>query len=308
MRIAVLVFAYNRESHLRRVLEALSRCHGASNALVTCFSDGPKGINDMSSVDGVRRLLAEPRWSNAFKTFEVVHSPRNTGLFGSITSGVAKAFERCDAVCVLEDDCLPAVEYLQYMRDALILYSGDANVGSVTGFSPLGSWPRRGRSHIYHLGRSCSFGWGTWRDRWQKVDWSDETCRAVFRSHASMMRFAMTGTDKLGRALKRFKGDSKSWSIIFNVHHFKYGWNCVYPAVSLIDNIGYDGTGVHCRPGDGLSIERVGHEWRADYTRKPVWEGLARLKVFRQYSGGILRGMCAIAFYSVRRNWLLKVK
>jgi hypothetical protein len=50
-------------------------------------------------------------------------------------------------------------------------------------------------------------------------------------------------------------GELDSWSIRFDYAHYKHDAFCVHPVVSKVQNIGFDGSGVHCGDSDDYDVE-----------------------------------------------------
>jgi hypothetical protein len=53
----------------------------------------------------------------------------------------------------------------------------------------------------------------------------------------------------------QISGELDSWSIRFDYAHYKHDAVCVHPVVSKVQNIGFDGSGVHCGDSDDYDVE-----------------------------------------------------
>jgi len=84
----VALFTYNRPSHTRRALEALSKCSRIEECEFYFFSDGPRTKNARPQVDTTRKILKE--WEGCFNA-TIIQRNSNQGL------GVSKFNRfRCD--------------------------------------------------------------------------------------------------------------------------------------------------------------------------------------------------------------------
>jgi hypothetical protein len=101
------------------------------------------------------------------------------------------------------------------------------------------------------------WGWGTWRDRWK--DFSGDLASLVERAK-------VTGHfDRLGVDLREYCGSSQYldgavdiWSINWILTHYLTGSLAVFPSRSLVENIGFDGTGVHSIETDIFDVAKPG--------------------------------------------------
>ena len=53
----------------------------------------------------------------------------------------------------------------------------------------------------------------------------------------------------------QMSGELDSWSIRFDYAHYKHDAVCLHPVVSKVQNIGFDGSGVHCGGSDDYHAE-----------------------------------------------------
>ena len=89
----------------------------------------------------------------------------------SIIQGVTQIINKYGKAIVLEDDLVFATNFLAYMNQGLDLYERESKVFSVCGYSNKVNVPKGYEYDAYFCTRSSSWGWGTWADRWNSVDW-----------------------------------------------------------------------------------------------------------------------------------------
>ena len=165
----VVLVAYNRPDALKKALEALAANELAAGTDLYVRIDGPKGPADAEKVEAVCEIA---RRAQGFRSVEITCSPENRGLAASVIAGVQRVLEVSDTVIVVEDDLLVHPAFLTYMNQALEHYASEPSVFSVCGYSNRVSVPEGFGFDAYFCPRSSSWGWGTWRDRWQSVDWN----------------------------------------------------------------------------------------------------------------------------------------
>ena len=96
----------------------------------------------------------------------------------------------------------------------------------------------------YFCSRSSSWGWATWKDRWNSCDWELKDWTAVERDRKAFNRWG--GSDCYGMLLGWREGRNQSWAIRFCYNQFRQGAVSLFPLVSKIDNEGFDGNGTNC--------------------------------------------------------------
>lgn len=248
----IVLFAYDRLAHTRQTIEALAANEGAGESDLFIYSDGPKTADREKAVLGVREYLGSVR---GFKSVSVVEREQNLGLANSVLSGVTEVLERSPSVIVMEDDLLTSRNFLAFVNEALATYEDRPDVFSVTGYNYPLRFPPAYREDAYLSYRSSSWGWGTWRDRWAQVDWSVGDYGDFARDVRAQELFRRGGDD-LPRMLEmQMDGELDSWSIRFDYAHFRHDAFCVHPVVSKVQNIGFDGSGVHCTETTDYDVE-----------------------------------------------------
>ena len=245
----IVLFAYNRPEHLRKTLEFLARAEGAIHSELWIFCDGPKGEADSALTEAVRAVARDPKCSNWFRATHIETSETNKGLAGSIIGGVTKVMETADRAIVVEDDLLVAPDFVSFMNNCLDYYADDQGVGSITGFSPLKQPPNGYLHDVMAVPRNSSQGWATWTDRWIEVDWEAKDANRIWNERALRHQLNSAGSDRADRLRRQLEGKIDSWSIRFGLFQTVTGRVTIYPARNRVQNIGYDGSGVHSGVG-----------------------------------------------------------
>ena len=236
------LFIYKRPDHTRETLNALARCPEARGSDLFIFSDGPGSAAEKGAVEKTRAIA---RSVNGFRSVRLIERDKNLGLAGNIRGGIDDLFADHDRLIVLEDDIEVLPDFLAFMNMALEHYSAAINVFSVTGYLyPVRLDPSFSYD-TFLFPRFCCWGWGTWRDRWQRVRWSSPDRRSFFNSRQDFRRFWQASNDLPEIMLDLIDGKNNSWSILFNYTQVLEGGFCVYPTTSHVRNTGFDGTGTH---------------------------------------------------------------
>lgn len=238
----IVLFAYDRPEHLRATLEALAANDGAADSDLYAYSDGPKSRERRDAVEAVRERL---RAASGFRSVTLTERPENLGLARSVIAGVSETLERHPAVIVVEDDLVTSRNFLAFVNAALETYEGRQDIFSVTGCNYPLAIPASYSEDAYLSYRGSSWGWGTWRDRWARVDWDVRDYDSFVADAREQELFKRGGDDLPAMLAAQMEGRLDSWSIRFDYAHYKHDAFCVYPVVSKVRNIGFDGSGVH---------------------------------------------------------------
>ena len=95
------------------------------------------------------------------------------------------------------------------------------------------------------LKRFNPWGWATWRDRWKEFN---PDIKVMIEQLYSLGKI-----NKLPLDLKTYcknsnilQGKEDIWSLSWTFAHYLDDALVLYPPYSLIKNIGFDGSGIHC--------------------------------------------------------------
>jgi hypothetical protein len=240
----VAVFAYNRFEHFKRTIAALRKNTLARQSDIVIFSDGPRQKHDEGPVENIRQFA---RNMDGFNSIRLIARESNLGLARSIITGVHSIFTENETVIVLEDDLLTSPDFLTFMNDCLDVFRDDEKIFSVSGYSPDIGIPVDYAEDIYLSYRPNAWGWATWKDRWNAIDWTVNDFDTFIRDRQSIAAFNRAGQDATTMLLKQMTGKINSWAIRFHYACHRRNGFCVYPVRSKIRNTGTDGSGTNLR-------------------------------------------------------------
>jgi len=238
----VVIFCYNRPWHLRQTVEALQLNTLAPESTLIVYSDGPKQHADEPLIQEIRKYLAEIK---GFKNVTIINSETNNGLAVSIIKGVSEILRLHKKIIVLEDDMLSTPDFLTFMNEALETYKPRTDIFSVTAYSPPFEIPSDYKNDLYLAPRASSWGWGTWREKWEKADWEVLDFKKLQKDKAFIKKFGLGGADLWPMLVKQQLGVINSWAIRWTYCQFQNNAFGVYPVRSKIRNIGTDGSGTN---------------------------------------------------------------
>ncbi|MFN4762869.1 FkbM family methyltransferase [Gillisia sp. Q332] len=240
----IILFVYNRPWHTEETLEALMNNELANQSTLYIYCDGPKADASeeyLNKIKEVRNLIRKKNWC---KEVVIIERDSNLGLANSVIKGVSEVIERHGKVIVLEDDILTGKYFLKFMNDGLEIYENDELVYGVSGYCFPHS--KKNQEKTYFLPIMSSWGYGTWKNRWNKINFSGEELlnEVVSEKLVNQLDF---GEIQFYRMLQdQVSGKNDSWAVRFYVSMYLNNGVFLYPNSALLKNIGFDGSGVHC--------------------------------------------------------------
>lgn len=240
MKIATLVFTYHRSEHTKRVLDGLAKNDILPEKLFV-FQDGIKDTTNYDEWKKVNDIIKNIDWCDA----EIHVFENNVGLSKRITSGIHYVFQRYDAIIVLEDDCVPEKQFMRFMINALNSYKNEEKVYSVSGYAWNIDLIRKGDMDAYFNGKCCSWGWGTWKEKWKEYKEDYRILTRIKNNPEAKNRLAIWGSNMESMLIGNITGKCDSWAVFWGLKIIEKGGYCLSPYRSLVHNIGFDGSGVH---------------------------------------------------------------
>ncbi|MBZ9632351.1 FkbM family methyltransferase [Salegentibacter sp. LM13S] len=242
----IILFVYNRPWHTEQTLEALMKNELADQSILYIYSDGIKKNapkEDLKKIKEVRTLIRKKNWC---KEVVIIERDENLGLANSVIKGVTEIIKKHEKAIVLEDDIVTGKNFLQFMNDGLRVYEFEKQVYGVSGYCFPSSKEIQGAT--YFLPIMSSWGYGTWLDRWNQINFAGEEllCSVISKGLEKKLNFLRF--DFWEMLKDQVSGKNDSWAVRFYVSMYLNQGLFLYPNTSLIKNIGFDGSGVHCKP------------------------------------------------------------
>lgn len=252
MLAPICLFTYNRLTETQQTIEALQNNFLASKSELFIFSDGPKNEASKPKVAEVRAFLHSV---SGFKSVSLIEANENKGLANSIISGVSEIIKKYGRVIVVEDDLITSRNFLSFMNESLSRFQKVDQIFSVSGFSVQVNAPQAYPFDAYFWGRAHSWGWATWKDRWNTVDWNFSDFDEFKTDRHIQKEFNQYGSDLTKMLISAKKGKVDSWYIRFAYNQFKQKRLTVYPMLSKVINNGFMEGATHTNSYNRVKIE-----------------------------------------------------
>ena len=250
--IPVLVIAFNRPDHTRKLLQRLSS-QGVGRIYVSI--DGPRNVAEIAKCNEV--LSVTKTFSDKMEII-VLYRNRNLGCGIGVTAAIDWFFSYVDFGIVLEDDCLPEDGFFEYFKN----YFSKIEVYESLGVSMASA---HNPFHINSGDVTSSYflihGWGTTRENWQNVR------RDFFKlglprfvNELSEKRSLSEGVYWWANATRARLGSVDTWDSIFCDRMWALGKKCLIPSANLIQNNGFGEDSTHTKDPSGSILIQLEEE------------------------------------------------
>lgn len=238
----IALFVYNRPQHTKRTIESLLGNSESQYSDLYIFSDAPKSESAALNVRLVRQYIREVA---GFNSITIVERENNWGLANSIIEGVTRLCSEYDNVIVLEDDLYLSPHFLAYMNTSLRRYADNEKVMQIAGYM----FPNElnTQNDALFLPFISSWGWATWSSAWAKFNPSASRYPELESDSKKIKEFNLNGNYNYFKMLQNQQlGKTNSWAIRWYLSVFFLKGLTLYPKNTLVENIGFDGSGENC--------------------------------------------------------------
>ena len=273
----ILLFVYNRPKHVRQAISSLLQNPLAAESDLYIYSDQAKDPNSESAVKEIRNYIHTIK---GFKSIVIIERETNQGLARNIIDGVTTQIARYGRVIVLEDDLMVAPYFLSFMNDALEMYKDEPQIGHIQAcdFTQDPTLP-----DTFLIKWTGSWGWGTWARAWKHFNPDGKALLSELEQRKLTRTFDFDGTYGYTRMLRRqTEGKNNSWAIRWNASLFLKDILSLNVGRSLVQNIGFDGSGTNCGGGN-LYATRLYPKRLPLHPISPIEENLEARKAFVRY-------------------------
>ena len=235
--LPIIILTYIRIEHLTRTIDALKKNTLAKESELFIFSDAPKK-GDEEKVYKLRQYLDS---INGFKKVHIIKQTTNNYYQNTVINS-EKILKEYGAMISLEDDIITSPGFLQFMNDAEKFYRNNNNIFSISGYTPPIDLPINYKKDFFTLRRFSGWGNILWADKYFKMK---PFTKKEFEE-SDKKEVAKYGLDLLNMIHLQLNGKINANDVNIMFHQYKHDMYTIYPRQSLVENIGHDGTGVHC--------------------------------------------------------------
>lgn len=227
---------FNRPDTTKQVFEKIREAKPQKLYLV---SDAPR-----KNKPGEEELVKETRgyveehidWEcEVYKNY----AEENMGCKKRMASGITWVFEQEETAIILEDDCVPAKDFFEYVQTMLVKYKDNPKVMMVSGTNLVRKVKIEGD---YTFSRfPVIWGWATWKRAWDLYDvdmpqWPEVEKTGVLKKYYNPLAYKFFCRD----ANKIYNGLVDTWDLQWDFTRQINAGIGIVPKENLIDNIGFN--------------------------------------------------------------------
>lgn len=263
MTAPIVLFVFARPEHTRRTLESLAANPLAEQSDLIIYADAARNPEEEAKVNEVRTLV---RNISCFRSVSIIERETNYGLARNIIEGVTAVCNEYGRVIVLEDDIVTSPYFLTFMNNALDKYAGEKKVWHISGWNyPI---TKEGLDDIFFWKIMDCWGWATWKDRWDFYERNIDIILKKF-DNSMIKEFDLDNSGLFWSQIIDNKNSIiETWAIFWYASIFFNNGLCLNPTVSYVDNIGLDGSGVHCGNNDYLKISLLNRKEKINFPKE----------------------------------------
>ena len=242
MNTAILFLIFNRPETASQVFEKI-RLARPPRLYVAC--DGPRNNHstDIEMVRLTRDLVTKVDWPCNIKTLFRDH---NLGCKKAVSSAIDWFFEKEEQGIILEDDCVPHLDFFNFCEKLLNYYKNDKRVFTITGVNFQNEkW--RGEASYYFSKFNHCWGWATWKRSWSFYQ-GNISFWPKWKNSSSWIKHTPDRTErKYWRNIFNIVYENKinSWAYPWMASVWHQGGLTVTPNVNLVKNIGFGDGATH---------------------------------------------------------------
>lgn len=239
----ICLFVYKRYDTTKLMLESLLACPECADSELYVFMDEARNDSEADDVEKVRALFDNLQ---GFKTIHPYPARMNKGMARSVIDGVTTVLEKHESIIVLEDDLVVAPDFLTFMNAALEAYRDRSDIWSISGYTPtLKEIEQYDKNGVFLVPRAQCWGWATWSDRWETVDWEVSDFNYLARNKKRRKAFDMGGNDLFRTLEMEHRERIESWAVRWAYAASKQKMWTVNPMLSKVQNIGLKSSTSH---------------------------------------------------------------
>lgn len=178
-----------------------------------------------------------------------LYSEVNMGCKQRVSSGITAVFKQEEEAIILEDDCLPHPDFFRFCEENLEAYRSHSDkVCQISGLNILWNNVKISNSH-YFSKYPISWGWATWRDRWQQwvgdIAYWKYAIHCLERPHVMADEFELQFWRSIIEKLNSPNSKLDSWAYPWIFTAFEKQWLSIVPQHNLISNLGMGENSTH---------------------------------------------------------------
>ena len=229
----ILFITYKRFYTARKVFDVIKKIKPKKLYFASNLPPKKNYKKDIESVYKVRSLLNEVNWNCKVK--KIFHG-KHLRVSESIPRSIDIFFKNEKEGIILEDDCLPSIDFFSYCKKMLKIYK-NKNINAICGSRFV---PEDSKKEIYFSKYNHAWGWATWKKSWNNFD-----PKIKFWKNYKNSKHWQALNENIERKYwekifdKTFSNQIDTWDYAWTASAWYKKQLSIIPPVNLISNIGF---------------------------------------------------------------------
>lgn len=247
----LLLLAFNRPDTTAQVLDRIRQVKPKQLFVAV---DGARADKEgeWEQVKAVQDLMQQVDWDCKLHTN---FRTKNLGCRAAVVSAMDWFFEQVTAGIILEDDCVPHLDFFEFCQENLLRYQNQEQVLQIGGFNILSDQTHNLPVDYFFTQHAMIWGWATWRRAWKMMD-VDMLLLPDYMEQ-SVTQKPLFG-DQLAQAYiidkwqKTYRKENSSWAYAWAFGVFAHQGVCILPSQNLVENVGLGQAATHTQDATHL--------------------------------------------------------
>lgn len=238
--VPVIVIVFNRVILAEKILRCLEEIKPKKLFVI---SDGARKTvpGEQEKVEQVRALFDGLSWDcEVYRDY----ADENMGCDRRVPTGISRAFAYVDRAVILEDDCIPSMDFFYYAEEMLKKYEEDPHVMMIAGSNLMKKYDIL--DSCCFTARTYTWGWATWKRAWEHYSEDEAEWERIQRDGTLSRTYPLRTRYYVKRELNYYiKRGGCPWDYCWWISCMGAGGLCAVPRVNLITNEGFGADATH---------------------------------------------------------------
>ncbi len=255
MKKPVVLIMFNRPT---TTAEVFAKIREYAPEQLFVVADGPRAHKQKEEVLCQQtREVIQIDWDCQLTT---IYSDQNLGCKQRVYTGLNEVFSSVEEAIILEDDCVPHIDFFHYCETMLDYYKDESQIVCISGFNATPEDPGMQESYSFTIIPE-SWGWATWKRAWSEIDlnmtgWPAYRQSKEFEELSYDLFFKLHWQQKFDDV---YTGKTDSWAYPWMFSCWKGKKLTVLPKKNMIHNIGFSEMATHTKTLDPLQAKLAVH-------------------------------------------------
>ncbi len=245
----ILLIAWNRPEKVSKVINAIKKIT-PNKIYIAC--DGPIPNNELNQlkVNETRSTInKEINWKCKLKKY---YRKKNYGCKIAVSDAITWFFKNETSGIILEDDCVPHIDFFYFCEEMLEKYKNDERVWCISAHNIFRGSNKIKFSYYFSKYFRC-WGWATWSRCWKRYDrdikdWPNLKKQKILENIFDTKK-EINFWEKTFDGLF-YKSFPNTWDYQWTYACLLNSGLTIIPRINLISNIGFDKEATHTFIGE----------------------------------------------------------